>query len=355
MNAPEMLACLRTPQADGLVLQLKTLTPLYTGGIGQLGDQIHPSNLLGGIRQMSCLVARTLGDGGFERAVWGNAGTGKEKAEAKQVALRWDTTGLAAVTLPEIVRVPKAGGGDSRWYFNSAFEGQLGLQISRRGISDAHWQLLTLALAIQIRHGSFGAKDQFGLGVLALTEGARPFAVPLAPSSDLPKVVPATPGELNLLRHSFGRLRFRVAPGQRPILNRSSALNLGLATRATLRNALRARPDAPDTEQARLTALRHQMLGKLKMLGKLNQFGSAVNVSAAYATEDGVELRLAVALKPDTAAERGEVMKAFAAAAGNIDTMIDRIGYRVDGRIDWEFGGAHLSTRAAWLNKLAGV
>jgi hypothetical protein len=56
------------------------------------------------------------------------------------------------------------------------------------------------------------------------------------------------------------------------------------------------------------------------MLGKLNQAGSAVNVSAAYATADGVELRLAVALKPDTAAERGEVMNAFAAAAGHIDT-----------------------------------
>ncbi len=349
MNAPEMLACLRTPQADGLVLQLKTLTPLYTGGIGQLGDQIHPSNLLGGIRQMSCLVARTLGDGGFEGAVWGNAGTGKTKAEAKQVALRWETTGLAAVTLPEIVRVPKAGGGDSRWYFNSAFEGQLGLQISRRGISDAHWQLLTLALAIQIRHGSFGAKDQFGLGVLALTEGARPFAVPLDPDVVLPDAVKGESGELNLLRHAFGRLRFRVAPGQRPILNRSSALNLALATRATLRNALRAKPDASGTEQARLTALRHQMLGKL------NQFGSAVNVSAAYATEDGVELRLAVALKPDTAAVRGEVMSAFAAAAGHIDTMIEGIGYRVDGRIDWEFGGKHLSKRAAWLNKLAGV
>lgn len=349
MNAPEMLSRLRTPQADGLVLQLKALTPLYTGGIGQLGDQIHPSNLLGGIRHISCLVARTLGDGGFERAVWGNAGTGKKKAEAKQVALRWDTAGLAAVKLPEIVRVPKAGGGDSRWYFNSAFEGELALQVSRRGISDAHWQLLTLALAIQIRHGSFGAKDQFGLGVLALAEGTRPFAVPLDPDVVLPDAVKGESGELNLLRHAFGRLRFRVAPGQRPILNRSSALNLALATRATLRNALRAKPDASGTEQARLTPLRHQMLGKL------NQFGSAVNVSAAYATEDGVELRLAVALKPDTAAVRGEVMNAFAAAAGHIDTMIEGIGYRVDGRIDWEFGGKHLSKRAAWLNKLAGV
>jgi hypothetical protein len=152
-----------------------------------------------------------------------------------------------------------------------------------------------------------------------------------------------------LLRHAFGRLRFRIAPGQRPSFNRSTALHLALATRATLRNALRARPDAPDAEKARLTALRHQMLGKL------NQAGSAVNVSAAYATAEGIELRLAVALKPEDAAERSEVMNAFATAAGSIDGLIDRLGYRVDGRIAWEFGGRHVKARAAWLNQLAGV
>ena len=49
-----------------IVLKLKTLTPLYTGGIGQQGDQIHPSNLLGGIRHFSCLVARFLGEKDFK-------------------------------------------------------------------------------------------------------------------------------------------------------------------------------------------------------------------------------------------------------------------------------------------------
>lgn len=357
MNAPEMLARLRTPQVDGLVLRLRTLTPLYTGGIGQLGDQVHPSNLLGGIRHLSCLVARTLGDAGFEGAVWGNPGRGEQKAKAKQVALRWDTSALVRVSLPETVRVPKAGGGESRWFFNSAFEGELGLQLARRGISDAHWQILTLALAIQIRHGTFGAKDQFGLGVLAVADGAQPFAAPLDLGREPDKALPATAGQLNLLRHAFGRLRFRIAPGQRPSFNRSTALHLALATRATLRNALRARADAPDAEKNRLTALRHQMLGKL------NQAGSAVNVSAAYATAEGIELRLAVALKPEDAAERSEVMNAFATAAGSIDGLIDRLGYRVDGKIvggkvawvAWEFGGRHVKARAAWLNQLAGV
>ena len=344
MNAPEMLLRLRRPQEDGLVLRLKTLTPLYTGGIGQLGDQIHPSNLLGGIRHMSCLVARTLGDAGFEKDVWGETG------HAKQVGLKWDTAGLALLNLPEMVKVPKATGGESKWYFNSAFEGELGLQVSRRGISDARWQILMLALAIQLRHGTFGAKDQFGLGILTMAEGAKPFAIPLDASINLNEVVPPEAGRLNLLRYAFGRVRFSAAPGQRPIFSRAAALNLALATRASLRNTLRAKPDAPEAEKNRLTALRHQMLGKL------NQFGSAVNVSAAYPEGDGFELRLAIALKPTEAEVRTEVMKAFSNAADSIDSMIDHTGYRIaERKFAWEFGGKHLSDRATWINKLAGV
>lgn len=349
MNAPEMLLRLRTPQADGLLLRLRTLTPLYTGGIGQFGDQIHPSNLLGGIRHLSCLLARTLGDGDFEAAVWGNPGRGAQKAQAKQIALRWDTSQLERKVLPPEIRIARGDGGkDSRWWFNTGFEGELSLQLTRRGISDEHWHFLTLALAIQLRHAGFGAKDQFGLGVLAPAESTA-FCSPLDVAAEWPKTIPVEPGKFNLLRYAFGRLRFRIAPGQRPSFNRATTLTLALATRASLRNALRARPDAPESEKASLTMLRHQMLGKL------NQFGGAVNVSAAYDGGNGIELRLTVALKPEEATERTEVMKAFAGAAGSIDGMIDRVGYRVNGKIEWEFGGAHVKSRAAWLNKLAGV
>ena len=350
MNAPEMLLRLRTPQTDGLMLRLKTLTPLYTGGIGQMGDQIHPSNLLGGIRHMSCLVARMLGDAGFESAVWGNAGASDTKASAKQVALRWDTAGLALISLPEIVRIAKSSGGESKWYFNSAFEGELGLQVSRRGISDVRWKILMLALAIQLRHGTFGAKDQFGLGVLTAADGTKPFAIALDAGIELPDVAHPVAGRLTLLRYAFGRVRFSAAPGQHPIFSRSVALNLALATRASLRNTLRAKPDAPETEKNRQTILRHQMLGKL------NQFGSAVNVSAAYPEGDGLELRLAIALKPAEAEVRTEVMKAFSTAADSIDAMIDRTGYRVaERKFAWEFGGKYIKDRATWINKLAGV
>jgi hypothetical protein len=345
MNALERLARMHTPQSDGLVLRLKTQTPLYTGGIGQLGDQVHPSNLLGGIRYMSSLVARALGDDEFEKSVWGETGN------AKQVALHWDTSGLSLIkTLcdKDQIKIPKAGGGESKWYFNSAFEGTLGLQLTRRGISDAHWQMLTLALAIQLRHGSFGAKDQFGLGVLSSTGNSACYT-PLDATREWPKAIAVETGKPNLLRYAFGRMRFRAASGSRPTLNRTTALTLALAARASLRNTLRAKPDAPDAEKTRLTRLRHLMLGKL------NESGSAVNVSAAYAINDCVELRLSVALKPADSTERTEVMKSFSAATGSVDTMIERTGYRVDDRIIWEFGGKHANDRANWINKLAGV
>ena len=211
------------------------------------------------------------------------------------------------------------------------------------------WQVFMLALAIQLRHGTFGAKDQFGLGVITAAEGNKPFATSVDAGIELPKALPPETGRLNLLRYAFGRVRFSAAPGQRPTLSRSVALNLALAARASLRNTLRAKPDAPETEKNRLTTLRHQMLGKL------NQFGSAVNVSAAYTAGNGIELRLSVALKPAEATERTEVMKAFSSAADSINTLIDQTGYRADGKIEWEFGGKHVNDRAAWLNKLAGV
>ena len=125
-------------------------------------------------------------------------------------------------------------------------------------------------------------------------------------------------------------MTFRTAPGQRPTLNRSTALTLALGTRATLRNALRAAPDAPEAERSRLTGLRH------RMLGKLNQSGSGVNVSAAYGPAEHPELRIAVALKhggKDDASEqqeRTEVMKAFSAALREIGSAIDPTGYRLD-------------------------
>lgn len=348
MNAPIRLSQLTTAAGAGLDLRLRTLTPLYTGGIGQQGDQIHPSNLLGGIRKMSCEVARTLGDAEFEEAVWGRAGSGKDnEAKAKRIALRWDTSALQRVTLPSVVKIPKAGQVPSRWWFNSAYEGELGLRITRREISDAHWQILLIALSIQVRHGSFGAKDQFGLGVLELI-GLPTFVQPLDINHNWDKAILEGSGRLNLLRRAFATVQFRAAPGQRPRLSRETALQLGLGTRAALRNALRAPSDASEEERNGLTSLRH------RMLGKLNSFGSAVDVSAAYGEQTSPRLRLSVTLKPEQPETRSEVLRAFDSALKRLEGTIEATGYRFD-NAQWDFGGRHAKDKAAWLNTLSGV
>ena len=349
MNAPDLFRKMKVPTDGGLALRLKTLTPLYTGGIGQEGDQVHPSNLLGGVRHFSCLVARTLGETGFESKVWGGAGQGGIKAEGKQVALHWDLSRLKAIRLPGEIKVPKKGGESSRWWFNTAFEGELDLALTRRGISDLHWQILQYALAIQVRHATFGAKDQFGLGVLGWREQSF-VPAPLDTLADWPQgVVDESKGQLNLLRYGFFKLGLSTAPGQRQTQNKGAELTLGLTVRSALRNALRGEDNATDAEKERLKALRH------RMLGKLNQFGSATNVSAAYpATGGGLEVRIAVALKPEDSPVRTEIMTRFSSALKGAD--YSQLGYRLP-QVSNEFGGAHLGKqkKVTWLNKLAGV
>ena len=103
------LAALRTPDDDAHSVQiaLRTLTPLYTGGVGQHGDHIHPSGLLGGVRRFSCLLAAAIGDPGFEHAVWGTSTDAKEH-HAKRIALRVDASGLEKIN-------PVAGNGRLNW------------------------------------------------------------------------------------------------------------------------------------------------------------------------------------------------------------------------------------------------
>ncbi|MBP9217484.1 MAG: hypothetical protein KBD39_04860 [Sterolibacterium sp.] len=351
MNAPVTLEQLQHPDKQGLRLRLRTLTPLYTGGIGQQGEQLHPSNLLGGLRHMSCMVARTLGVADFESQVWGTTG------QAKQIGLHWDTRQLKPVSLPDKIDLPRRPDGkQSRWYFNTAHVGELGLSLTRRGISDLHWQILRIALAIQIRHGSFGSKDQFGLGVLERVEG-QSFATPLDVNAQWEKAnLDEASGKLNLLRTCFIKVGFRHAPGgpRQQKLDRTTALKLGLATRATLRNALRARDSDPQAEKDRLTLLRH------RMLGELNKHGSAINVSAAYGEDDAPELRIAILLKSEgrdaekDKDERNEIIKRLVNSLGQVNDLIDTTGYKYD-KSEREYGGTHAKDKAAWLNTLAGV
>lgn len=346
MNAA-VLKDLRVPRPgeDIVTLDLVTQTPLYTGGIGQWGDQIHPSGLLGSIRYFSCLVARTLGDARFEPAVWGSAGDGTNKPHAKAVGLRWETAALRTIDLPPKLSFKREDTQKDRgWYYNQARQGRLALTLTRREIDDEHWNLLLLALRVQIRHATFGAKDQFGLGVLACA------SLPKVKPLDEQRVYPSVSG-FHLQRCAFGRLTLSPAAGNREELTPREGLRLGLECRIALRDCLR--PD-PATLAAPLNrwdwkALRH------RLMGALNEYGSAINVSAAHPVQPGGregEIRLFIQLRLDDSTQRTEVMKRLTTALKQLDPR----GWSPT-LAPWEYGGSYGGHKhpAKWLNKLAGL
>ncbi|KHD06942.1 hypothetical protein PN36_34165 [Candidatus Thiomargarita nelsonii] len=234
-----VLENLKVPES--LTMHLKTLTPLYTGGIGQYGEQIHPSGLLGSIRHFSSLLAAAIGDSDFETRVWGTTTQeNHQNVHAKKVALRWDVSGLETVELDKKITWQDEQHQHRGWYYNVAQKGSITLTLTQRGISETDWQLLKLALRIQIIHATLGAKDQFGLGVVT--------------TDKLPEVQPLSD---QMLRET-------------------------LTDRPSLHNAFFAEIQfpctAPKTLHQRIEAgLRHYLFGDLK-----DKWGSAINVSAIY-------------------------------------------------------------------------
>ncbi len=324
-----VLAELRSP--DSAVLTLRTLTPLYTGGVGQHGDQIHPSGLLGGLRKFSCLLAAAVGDSEFEHAVWGTP-TDAKKHHAKQIGLRVDTGGLKKVNdLPACINWDRPDGQRRQgWFYNVAHEGALRLTLTRRGISDPHWQLLLLALRIQLNHATFGSRDQWGLGVLAADD--LPAVDPLQPPLTAP--LPDRPG---LHRALFAEIRF--SPPLPP--NWSARLEQGLRWREKLRNSFR---------EAGEDDLRHYLFGQL------NRHGSAINFSALYPHGDnGCALRIWGVIPHTTPSQfgdqRGQVVQTLRQAMRQGPDEV----WPGERRIVWQDGAEHQANLANWINQLAGV
>ncbi len=332
------LGTIQTPESA--VFNLTTLTPLYTGGIGQHGEQLHPSGLLGSIRHWSGLVARALGDRAFEERVWGKAGATQKDTHAKQVAVNWDGSGLGLKKLPEKIQINNNRG----WFFNQGLSGKCKLALTRRGISDSDWHILLLALRIQIRHGTLGARDQFGLGVVGCDR--LPEVAPLAANATPRPELTDTLWHTAFFNAKF--TKFRRDLDNDPI-QIAEGLKLGLVVRYALRNSLRG--ESADT--LKMKELRHAMLGSL------NEWGSATNVSAAYqqANNPSAEVRIAVQLKPNEADSRTQVMKAFNQTLKQIEDDGWRAGEPV-----YEWGGSIGSSDkhkfkniAEWVNHLAGV
>ncbi len=333
------LAALRTPDHDAhsVQLALRTLTPLYTGGVGQHGDQIHPAGLLGGVRKFSCLLAATVGDAGFEHAVWGTAPNADDR-HAKQIALRVDTSGLKKISdLPARINWDRSDGQRRQgWYYNVAQDGVLRLTLTRRGISNPHWQLLLLALRIQLRYATFGSRDQWGLGVLTTDE--LPAVEPLPPLQTAP--LPDRPG---LHRALFTEIQFsQPLPRHWP-----ARLEQGLRWREKLRGSFRNNGEDD---------LRHYLFGHLAQGKNGRSQGGAINISALYPHgNNGCALRIWGVIPhttpPQFADQRSQV----------VQTLRQAIAQGPEGvcpgerRIVWQDGGAHPTDLAPWINQLAGV
>ena len=265
-----------------IVLKLKTLTPLYTGGIGQQGDQIHPSNLLGGIRHFSCLVARFLGEKDFETEVWGTAEGSEPKA--KQIALKWewDTSELNNIKLTNVIEIPYVDKNNkykkSQWRFNSAFEGNLTLQISKRDkdIKEKFWNILLISIAIQIRYAMFGSKDQFGLGVLGLVNPEIfEKLFPKLNADDFKNIT--NNNDISFSNCFLVRAKFSVKNKENDLLK--DRMEAALKIRSNMRNSLR---DLLGNKEVS-TIIRHRVFGSdIKEKDKENKFASLVNISALY-------------------------------------------------------------------------
>jgi hypothetical protein len=244
--------------------------------------------------------------------------------------------------MPEKVTWPREDGQHRPgWYYSRAQVGRLGLTLTQRPPTDprdsAHtasdWQWLLLALRIQIRHATLGARDQWGMGVVQAAE--LPAVQPLAVGAGAaPLSQPGLQGAF------FAELQFDEPAPVNGSGNPdwSKRLETGLRWRAHLRGALRG-PGMDD--------LRHYLFGQL------NQWGSAVNVSALYSAPDDRSAVRVWGLVPHTQPPRHE--QARAEALQRLRAAMDNGPLHRPRRVLWEDGAGHRADLASWINRLAGV
>lgn len=228
---------------------------------------------------MSCLVARFLGDTNFENKVWGTADDGPEP-KAKQIALKWDTSKLKSVDLPDKIKIDNNKG----WFFNSAFEGELTLKITKRdlNIEEKFWNILLISIAIQIRHAMFGSKDQFGLGVLDLVD-----------QEDFKKLFPKLNADdfkenknnknINFANCFLVRTRFSIKDKKDKKYDfLEDIIKAGLTLRYNMRNSLRNLTNNDEINRI----IRHRVFGNINKKDKNDDFSSLINISAFYPLSD---------------------------------------------------------------------
>jgi len=197
-------------------VEIRTLTPLWTGGIEGTMDHIHETGILGSLRWWYEAIVRGLGgkacdpskhecpdkDGNYCNVCQVFGATGWRRRFRLRVVGALPKPGWSTNATLNI----RPHGRRRGWYLSSGWMGELGLDIS--GDPTAVGQLAALFLFLE-KWGSLGARPQLGYGSFQLVnreevEGqADSFALPPAKApSDAQLALP------NLQMMTFFRVRF---------------------------------------------------------------------------------------------------------------------------------------------------
>jgi len=161
-----------------LVVKIKTLTPLYTGGIDGTMDRIHETGILGSLRWWYEAIVRGLGGWACDPTTDGrcpdNEGnycdvcavfgaTGLQRAFRMEGPVWWNEQRDRRLTIK--VR------GNRGWFLGRGFMGQadlkfIPLRLPEGWAREDLWQSLLLIWTLIARWGGLGPKTQQGYGVV---------------------------------------------------------------------------------------------------------------------------------------------------------------------------------------------
>lgn len=193
-------------------IRLRTLTPLWTGGVDRACDRLRETGLIGSLRWWYEALVRGLGEDACDPT--SDARCPKEDGEYCAACELFGSTGRARkfrlsieegetgarcgsdVLLPS-GRVHQTGRGDSRaggWFllkgsYVGSIRGRLELL---REVTDQEWIRLKVAMQLINRYGAFAARVSSGYGVVSFESGFSPVmldqlqASPSSRGNDLP-------------------------------------------------------------------------------------------------------------------------------------------------------------------------
>jgi CRISPR-associated protein Cmr1 len=177
---------------EPLSIQLKTLTPLWTGGVDGQCDRLHETGLIGSLRWWYEALVRGLGGQACDPT--GNDRCPDIKGRRCAACELFGCTGwarkfrmvvsggqpvfggrnvlLTSGRVQQRRRGPRAGG----WYLSGeSLVGDLELRIiPLREITAEEWARLKIALTLATRHAALGAKVSNGYGVVKAPELGAP-------------------------------------------------------------------------------------------------------------------------------------------------------------------------------------